>query len=413
MPREKLNIFLLSLCQALMLASTMTLLTYSALVGKMLSPDPVWAALPVATAVLGSALSAVPASYFMRKFGRKRGFQIGALNALTSGALALYALIRQDFILFCLATWFHGNYQAFAAFYRFTAMEVSSPNRQKQAVSFVLAGGIAAALLTPTITGYFTSVLEPLTFAGPYALVLCLSLLAQIPIALLRVPHKVQPMVHDGNGRRNMPVPSSQKTPWGVLRRPTFICACLNAGGGYLLMSFVMTASPLAVMFCGYQTTDAAMVIQVHVLAMFAPAFVTGSLIARFGAVPIIFLGMASYAIAAAVAIYDIELSNFYLSLALVGIGWNFMFTAGTTLLAEAHTEAEKTFAQGVNDFLVYSMMAAASLSSGYIFETLGWTRLNLIVYAVLLFLFLVTLWYVVSHSKPRTSSAEKKGEAA
>ncbi|WP_321391216.1 MFS transporter [Emcibacter sp.] len=395
----KKNVTLLCICQAFILSSSMTLITYAVLVGQMLAPDPKWATVPMATSVLGAALMALPASYFMKYFGRQRGFQFGALCATVAGVIAIYALYIQSFGLFCLATLLHGIYQAFAAYYRFAAMEVSPPDFQKQGISLVLAGGIIAALVTPTITGFYNDAFGPFTFAGPYALVVTLSILAHLPMGLLKIPHSkpVMEQAEKGAGQKA----GGKVNIMDIIRRPAFICAMLNASGSYFLMSFIMAASPIAVVFCGFENADAATVIQVHVLFMFIPAFFTGTLIARFGNIPIILIGMLLYAIAAAIAIYDVELTNFYLSLGLLGIAWNFMFTSSTSLLAEAYSEKEKAFTQGINDFLVYSMTATASLTSGYVFATLGWSKMNMMSYSILAVLFVVTLWYVRQTRQP------------
>ena len=388
----KRNIVLLCICQAFILASSMTLITYAVLVGQMLAPSPLLSTLPMATGIVGASLMAVPASYFMKYFGRKLGFQFGALCATVSGGLAIYALYIQNFSLFCFATLLHGIYQAFAAYYRFAAMEVSPPDFQKQGISLVLAGGILAALVTPTITSVYNDAFDPFTFAGPFALVITLSILAHLPIGLLSIPHK-RGRENDHNEEQEGPAPKARLLD--IIRRPAFICAVLNGGGAYFLMSFIMAATPIAVVYCGFENADAATVIQVHVLFMFVPAFFTGSLIARFGNIPIILVGMLFFAIAAAIAIYDVELTNFYLSLGLLGVAWNFMFTSSTSLLAEAYNENEKALTQGINDTFVYGMTATASLTSGMVFATLGWANMNLINYSILGFLFLVTLWYI------------------
>ncbi|MFC7050693.1 MFS transporter [Emcibacter nanhaiensis] len=400
----KRNIALLCICQAFILASSMTLITYAVLVGQMLAPSPLLSTVPMATGIVGASLMAVPASYFMKYFGRKRGFQFGALCATVSGSLAIYALYIQSFSLFCFATLLHGIYQAFAAYYRFAAMEVSPPDFQKQGISLVLAGGILAALVTPTITGFYNDAFGPFTFAGPCALVVTLSILAHLPMGLLHIPHRHhrQEDHEEGQGHH-----APKANLLEIIRRPAFICAVLNGGGAYFMMSFIMAASPIAVVFCGFENADAATVIQVHVLFMFIPAFFTGTLIARFGNIPVILAGMVFYAIAAAIAIYDVKLTNFYLSLALVGVAWNFMFTSATSLLSEAYSETEKAFTQGINDTFVYGMTATASLTSGMVFATLGWASMNIINYSILGFLFLVTLWYIRQTKKQAGEDGE------
>jgi len=394
-PNSRRNILLLFASQTIALSSTITMLTYSALVGKMLTGSVAMATIPGACAVIGAALTAYPASMLMKRYGRKRGFQLGALFALLSGILTFYGIFSANFYIFTAGVLIHGVFQSFAAFYRFAAMEVTPADYHKQAVSYVLAGGLFAALIAPSAAQLFeANFYLPIPYAGTYTLVIALSFLTQFILLFLKFPDHRPPA--------GQPREEGTKPPlWRVLRRPAFICASLNAAGGYLMMSYVMTSSPIEIVeYCGFQVSDAASVIQWHSAAMFLPAFFTGTLIARYGSVKIILAGMICFATSASFAIQGLELINFYGSLILLGFGWNFMFTAGTTLLERAYSPADKAHVQGINDFVVYGLTAMATLTSGFMLENFGWENMNKMVFGLLGLLLLVTLWYVVTERK-------------
>lgn len=396
MKHSNRNIILLILGQAIALTSTITLLTYSVLVGKMLTGSTALATIPTATGLIAAALTAYPASMFMKKYGRVRGFQIGGFFALLSGILTFYGVYSANFIIFTIGVMIHGVFQSFSAFYRFCAMEVTPPSRHKQSVSYILAGGLLAAFVAPSAAQFFeANFFLPIPFAGTYILIIFLSFLTQTMLLLLKFPDNSQmPDDHDG--------PQATKPTLGeVLRRPVFLCASLNAAGAYLTMSYVMTSSPVQIVeYCGFQVSDAASVIQWHVAAMFFPAFFSGSLIARFGSVKIILLGILSMTLSAIFALQGQQLVNFYGSLVLLGFGWNFMFTASTTLLERAYSPSEKAHVQGINDFVVYGLTAASTLTSGYILESFGWYNMNKLVFIVMGILVAITIWYVIKDRK-------------
>ncbi len=389
MENVRRNIFLLSMAQFITLASVVTVITYSSLVAKMMTGSTSLATIPSATAFIATAAFAFPASLLMKKFGRKKVFYFGALCAGLAGLLAVVSIYQNNYYLLCFATFCHGIYQAIANYYRFTAMEVSPPDFHKQAVSYVILGGVLAGLSAPTLARLFESnYFEPVQYAGTYCLVIVLSLVAHFLIFMIKLPPRK--IVQD-----NQP-PVANPALWDVLTRPAFICASLSAACAYLSMSFIMTATPLEVVeVCGYQISDAAGVIQWHSMSMFAPAIITGTLIARFGSIKIILSGMILMLISTLVAKSGIELSNFYVALVAIGIGWNFMFTAGTTLLEHAYNEDEKAYVQGLNDFVVFGLAAVATLASGYALEGLGWNMMNNIVIGILILLIAVILWFV------------------
>jgi len=400
MEHSRRNIVLLFISQAIALTSTITIVTYSALVGKILTGSTSMATIPAAAGLVAAALTAYPASMLMKKYGRKKGFQLGGAFALLAGFLSFYGIYAEHFIIFTFGVMIHGVFQAFAAFYRFTAMEITAPHMHKQAVSYVLAGGLVAAFVAPSAAQFFeANFYLPIPYAGTYILVMVLSFLTQFIILFVKFPENIPEtkteIIEQG------PQSSAQPSIWNILKRPAFLCASLNAAGAYLIMSYVMTSSPMQIVeYCGFPLSAAASVIQWHVASMFLPAFFCGSLIARYGSVKILFSGMICLAASAAFAIQGLELINFYGSLVLLGLGWNFMFTAGTTLLQHAHNSSEKAQVQGLNDFVVYGLTAISTLSSGYMLEHIGWMNMNKLVFGVLGLLFMITLWYVIIERK-------------
>lgn len=401
MDNVKRNIFLLSMSQFVLLASVVTVITYSSLVGKMLTGDTALATIPSATAFLATAAFAFPASMFMKKFGRKMGFAFGALCGGAAGALAVASIYMESFLLLCFATFVHGTYQAFANYYRFTALEVSPKSFHKQAVSYVILGGVLAGLCAPTLARLFEeNYFEPIQYAGTYCLVIALSLVAHALIYNVKLPPRDKSKYEEHHAHPKL---------IDVLKRPAFICASLSATAAYLSMSFIMTATPLEIVeVCGFLVADAAGVIQWHSISMFAPAIITGTLIARYGSVKIILLGMIAMLISTLTAKSGVELVNFYAALVLIGVGWNFMFTAGTTLLEHAYTEDEKAYVQGINDLVVFGISGLATLTSGFMLDRVGWDRMNDIVIGVLGILLLIVIWF----TKVRDSGPKKRKEA-
>ncbi|MCF6214728.1 MAG: MFS transporter [Emcibacter sp.] len=404
MEHSRRNIVLLFISQAIALTSTITIVTYSALVGKILTGSTSMATIPAAAGLVAAALTAYPASMLMKKYGRKKGFHLGGFFALLAGFLSFYGIYAEHFIIFTFGVMIHGIFQAFAAFYRFTAMEITAPHMHKQAVSYVLAGGLLAAFVAPSAAQFFeVNFYLPIPYAGTYILVMVLSFLTQFIIVFVKFPENIPAT------QTEIIEQGPQSSIWNILKRPAFLCASLNAAGAYLIMSYVMTSSPMQIVeYCGFPLSAAASVIQWHVASMFLPAFFCGSLIARYGSVKILLTGMVCLAASATFAIQGLELINFYGSLVLLGLGWNFMFTAGTTLLQHAHNSSEKARVQGMNDFVVYGLTAISTLSSGYMLEHIGWMNMNKLVFGVLGLLFMITLWYVITERK--TLGAIKAG---
>jgi len=360
------NVSLLAACQAMLLTNNSTLIAINALAGLALAPYPWLATLPVTCWVLGSALTTVPASLYMKQVGRRaglmRGAGVGILGALVCGG----AVWLQNFWLLCAGTLVWGTYNAFGQYYRFAAAEVSGAEFRATAISLVLAGGLVGGILGPTTSRFTVDLLEP-KFLGAYlALILC----ALVAIALLRFIQVPEPAAEERA--------ASGRPMREIARQPKFAVAVLAAAIGYGVMNLLMTSTPIAMGACGHPYGDAAFVISSHVIGMFAPSFVTGTLIRRFGILPVLFTGALLNVAAIATAVSGISVAHFWMSLVLLGVGWNFLYVGGTALLTETYRPEERAKAQGANEFAIFVMMVISSLSSGMIVTGAGWELLNL-----------------------------------
>ena len=367
--REKQNVAILVVSQVIFMIAAITVMTLSGVVGQQLSPDPGLATLPIAIMMLGTVISTLPASLFMKKVGRRRGFIIGAaLGGAGGGSLSLAGMAIQSFAVFCLGSLLLGLYQGFAMYYRFAALDVASPAFRSRAISFVLAGGVVAAFLGPWNASAMGALLPAVPNGGPYLLIAVLALVAVALLSRLKVPYPGEP--HEGEAIRPLAI---------IARNPAFITS-LSAGAiGYGIMALVMTATPLAMRARAFEMDQVAFIMQWHVLGMYAPSFFTGSLIARFGLERILTAGCLILAGTAVTALSGTSLVHFWLALVLLGIGWNFLFIGGSTLLAGLHTESERGKVQGINDLVIFAMVTVASLMSGTFMHHLGWEIMNLL----------------------------------
>ncbi|MEM6623392.1 MAG: MFS transporter [Pseudomonadota bacterium] len=363
--RAKRAVAILVWAQSILGAQMPVHIILGALVGKSLAEDPALATLPISMMVLGSMLMAPVMSAIMGRWGRRQGFLLGALGGVVASSLAVYAITQKDFVLFCTASLILGIYMSAHGFYRFAAADLASPSFRPKAISWVMAGGLVSAVIGPQLVKGFEDALAPIPFAGGYMAMIGLNLVGVIPILFLNIP--TLPKAERTGGR-----------PWGqILSDRKVIVAMLCAMIAYALMNLVMTATPLAMADCGFGTGATADVVMIHVLAMFAPSFFTGSLIARFGAPRIIAAGLAALAICGLVAVSGITFLHFGIALALLGIGWNFGFIGATALLTEAHRPEERAQVQGLNDFLVFGLVTVASFSSGALMASIGWNAVN------------------------------------
>jgi predicted MFS family arabinose efflux permease len=375
------DIFLLACCQALLLTNASGLISMNGLVGFSLAHTKSLATFGATTYVLGSALATMPMSLWMARVGRRAGFMAGAAINIAGCLIGAVALRAHSFPLFCVATGIIGVYNAVGLQYRFAAAEVAAPGDRAKAISLVLAGGVAGGLIGPQATR-LTRDLFATPFQGSFVMLAAFALLALAVQSQVHVP----PPTRDESAGRGRPLAA-------IARQPTFIVAVLAGALGYGLMNLLMTATPIAMDFCGHPFGATAWVIEWHVVAMFAPGFVTGSLIRRFGTLPIILAGVALTAVAVFVALAGISVTHFVVALALVGIGWNFMYTGGTTLLTETYRANEKARTQGLNDFLVFATMGISSFASGALVTTTGWETMNRAALPVLATIAAAALW--------------------
>ncbi len=386
------NVLILALCQGLYLSAASIQAALSGLVGASLAPEKLLATLPYSLITLMTASTTIPASFLMARFGRRAGFVAGALIGGTGGAISTVAIFHQSFVGFCLGNALMGCFQAVAQYYRFAAADAAEPSLRSRAVAWVLAGGVAAAVLGPTVAGFSKDLFAPVPFAGAYLAISALAGLSILLLAFLAIP---APRAGEERRRGGRPL--------GVIaRQPAFIAALANGVLGYATMSFVMTATPLAAVACGHSSDDAIGIIRMHLVGMFAPSFFTGSLIARWGVARIMLIGAGLLLLSAVVSLSGTALWDFWIALALLGVGWNFMYVGGTTLLTTTYRPEERAKVQATNEFLTFGVVALASFSSGGVFGVAGWQAVNYTVLPLLLTAATATLWYAtVSRPAP------------
>ncbi len=361
------NVLLLSTALALGMSVMSLMIATAPLAGRMLAGDAL-ATLPVALAMVGLMTATIPASMLMQRIGRRAGFAFGLLVGMTGTATMAWSVWSGTFLMFCVGAFLLGGANAFVQYYRFAAAEVASETFRSRAISLVLAGGVVAAVVGPNVANWAKDLLGPVPFTGTFIAAVGLQVLALAAVAALVIPRAV--------GR---PATAGGRALGGIARQPRYIVAVVGAAGGYAIMSLVMTATPLAITFCGFSFADSAFVIQWHVLGMYVPSFFTGHLIRRFGEVNVMAAGVAVYAGAITFNLSGVDLMlNFWPGLILLGVGWNFLFIGGTSLLTTTYDDSERARAQGLNDFLVFGTTAAASLSAGALHATLGWQAVNL-----------------------------------
>lgn len=362
----KKTLSLLATCQGLMLSCMSLTMATSPLVGVVLAPDPAFATLPLGILYVFIMLTMVPASLMMKRFGRRAGFMVGGLAGMTSGILSAISIYISSFGLFCVGAMFFGICNGFGQYYRFAAAEIVDDSYKSRAISWVLAGGLIAAFIGPNTARLTREMIPDALFAASYASIAVFCIGIVIAQLVIRLP---KPSVAETDG---------EKRPLGfVLTRPVFLVAVLCAMIAYGTMNLLMTATPLAMNHRGMDFSTTAMVIQWHIVGMFAPSFFTGSLIHRFGVLKIMFIGALALLGCAVIAQIGEDVVHFFAGLLLLGIGWNFFYVGGTTLLTEVYLPAEKGVIQGINEFLVFSATAFTAMTSGYFHYTLGWESLN------------------------------------
>lgn len=379
----KRNILVLTGAQALGAASPPIIVSLGGIVGQTLSSVPALATLPVSLYNLGLALGTIPAAMVMRRLGRRTGYLIGATIGVFSGLVAALGVVGATFLVFCLGTLMAGFYGAYVQSYRFAAADAATGPLKAKAISWVMIGGLAAAIIGPQLVIWTRDALPAAPFAGSFLSQAALALLALPVLMLLRTPRPAAAVQAQAGGR-----PLGQ-----IMRTPRFILAVAAGIVSYGLMSFVMTAAPMAMVGCGFTVGEAAFGIQWHVLAMFAPSFFTGNLIARYGKEWITALGLVLIAASGAVALAGLDIENFFVSLILLGVGWNFGFIGATAMITECHTPEERGKVQGANDFLVFGTVAVASFSSGSLLTSSGWEAVNWTIFPIVAAVLVPLVW--------------------
>jgi predicted MFS family arabinose efflux permease len=383
------NVVLLALCQAISNSGMTMLIAVSALAGQSLASDKALATLPLALQWTATMATTIPASLLMRRIGRRFGLSVGSLIFATGGVLGVAALKIGSFEVFSLACMCVGSGNAFAQYYRFAAADAAPDHFKSKAISLVLAGGVVASVVGPELSKATVDALLPALYAGCYATLTVLALAILIVLQGVRIPRLTIEQLSD-SGR-----------PLGaIMRQPVFIVAALSGAIGYGSMTLIMTATPLAMNGCGFAFSDTATVIQGHVLAMFLPSFFTGALIQRVGVLRIITLGSLLIGGCLVANMSGIAFANFSIGLALLGLGWNFMFVGGSTLLTQAYTVSERAKTQAANDFLVFSSSVLGAFGSGMLQNTYGWAAVNAGIAPAMLIALTSIVWYALRQKR-------------
>lgn len=374
--------------QALFQIASVMVMTVGGLAGAQLAGTARWATLPIAAMFLGTALATFPASLWMARAGRRTGFIAGTLLGAAGGALAALAIHQRSLLLLSAGTFLIGTYQGFAQFYRFAASEMAEPAHRPRAISLVLAGGVVAAIVGPLLARVGGPVLSP-EYVGTFLILSVASLGATAVLAQL------SPLPASGQSRAV--TPSAHGRRWReIVLQPTYLVALFAAATGYGVMILAMTATPLAMIHHHHGLATAATVIQLHTLGMFLPSFFTGELIARFGVLRVMLAGVALLLGHVLAALSGTQFLSFAGALILLGVGWNFLYVGGTTLLTRTYTAPEAARAQATNDMTIFAVGLACSLGAGALLDLLGWQRLNLVLVPWLLAAGFALLWFAV-----------------
>jgi len=384
------NAIVLAVAQALAGGNNTVIVATASIIGAVLAPDKGLATLPVTGLVFGMWLGTLPLGLLARHFGRRFALQCGSAFGILSGLISYTAVMNGNFWLLLLGTFCGGVYAAAHQSYRFAAADTASDAYRPIVVSWVLAGGVFAAVLGPQLVIFTKDLLSPHLFAASYLGQSVCAVAAAIVLQFVKVP----PLG---------PVPHNGARPLGeIVRNARFIVAVACGIASYGVMNLVMTSAPLAMVGCGHSVTDAALGIQWHVLAMYAPSFITGALIARFGVERITGIGLALLAATAVVGIAGITVAHFWIALVLLGAGWNLSFIGATTMVTQCHRPHERNKVQAFNDFLIFGSMALSSFSSGQLLEKFGWTAVNEVIFPTVFVAGAMLLWLAL---RPRAST--------
>jgi MFS family permease len=394
MNSTKRNVGLLAACQALLFTNNSTLIAINGLAGLALAPYVGLATLPVTCWVLGGAFGTMPASLHMKRVGRQRGLMSGTLWGIVGALICAAAIWLQSFWLLCCGTMVWGVYNAYGQYYRFAAADIAPRDFKASAISLVLAGGLVGGILGPTTSRWTIDLLAP-KFMGAYLALIGIAIGTMLLLRLVRIP---------------TPSAAERSAAGRPLReiaaQPKFIVAVLAGAIGYGVMNFLMTSTPIAMQVCGHPYGDAAFVISSHIIGMFAPSFVSGPLIRRVGALPVMFAGALLNFVAIGIALSGVAVAQFWWSLVILGVGWNFLYISGTTLLTETYRPEERARAQGTNEQAIFTMMAISSLTSGLTVTTAGWERVNLFALPLVALVAIAIVWFALRERARRAAAA-------
>lgn len=381
----KRNVPLLAISQALMMSSMSLIITTVALVGMMLATDKSLATLPLAVLFFAVMSTSIPAAMLMKRIGRKAAFMFATLFGISGGSLATFAIIENNFWLFVISTGLVGIFNGFGHYFRFTAADAVEKDKKSRAISYVLLGGVVAAVVGPNLANYTHDVVTKSMFAGSYASIIVIYILIFITLSFLKLPNTIKTIQEED---------SFEVRPLRVIAsQPKFIIGIICGMLGYGVMSFVMTATPLAMHHHVHSFSDTAFVIQWHTLGMFAPSFFTGHLIRRFGIYNILLMGALFGVACVWINLNGSSISHYWAALLLLGVSWNFLFIGATTLITETYHAAERSKTQALNDFLIFTTVAISSLSAGALHHKLGWQMVNLGVLPLLFIVLTSVIW--------------------
>jgi MFS family permease len=391
------TVLMLACCLALAMTGASIVATTASIIGSILAPDRALSTLPIAVQMTGTMCATIPAALLMARIGRRLGFWAGAALGASGAAIAAVAVFHASFALFCAGTFLLGMYNGVAQQYRFAASEIADEAFRSKAISLVLAGGVVSAIFGPETAKWSSEMFMPVLFAGCYVVIIALCAASALLLCFIDLPKPLPPALR-GGGRPLIEIAT----------QPTFIAAAIAAMVGYGVMSLVMTATPIAMLDCGHDFGAAAFVIQGHALGMFAPSFVTGHLISRFGVTRILLTGAALLLLCCTINLGGIATVNFWAANVVLGIGWNFLFVGATTLLTRTYTAAEKGKAQALNDFLVFGTVTLSSFASGALLSGVGWSMVQIAIMPFVVVAAGAVLWW---HQRMLSAAPRYAGE--